>query len=136
MCSPVNLANCGLNSEQHIAHVADGLDHLGALSTKKQHERKWEEHKEFVKVAIKMRQSLWTAASIFCNAGHKGQRGHRGDRNKNDGQQEEAQNKKDEITDKTSMSKCVFEIEDCTKVMDHIKKNIEGVEPENWVARN
>ena len=30
----------------------------------------------------------------------------------------------------------MFKIEDCTKVMDHIKKNIDSMEPENLVARN
>ena len=67
---PVNLADCGPSVEQHIAHVADGLDHLGALSTRKQCERKWEECKEFAKVVLKLRQSLWTAAPNFCNSRH------------------------------------------------------------------
>ena len=53
MCSPVNLPDCGPSVEQNIAHVANGLDHHGALSTGKQCERKWEEHKEFAKVVSK-----------------------------------------------------------------------------------
>ena len=53
MCGQVNLADCRPSVEQHIAHVADGVDHLGASTTGKQCGRKWEERKEFAKVVSK-----------------------------------------------------------------------------------
>ena len=53
VCGPMNIRDCWPSIEEHRAHVARRLNHLHSTSTRDQHARKHQEHKEFAREVVK-----------------------------------------------------------------------------------
>ena len=139
---PVNICDCGPTIEEHRAHVARGLDHLHSTSTRDQCARKFQEYKEFAREVMKNEEITVEGALKFLQF-----QAHREIRVTKEtpeealereaaGQKRKRKSKRMKKTNNTKAAKCNFKIEDCIQVMDHIQKDVVGVEPENWVKKN
>ena len=136
----INLADYGPTFEEHQAHVAEGLDHLGAPTTKFQYQRLIDEYRDFSRVVFKDEAITVERSLKFLQF-----QAHREMRVNNDtpdealekvGQKRKRKTKRMKKTNRTTSKRYVFKATDYTKVMDHIKNDITGVEPENWVVKN
>ena len=136
-----NLSEYGPTIEEHRACIASQLDGLGSKSTKNQYGRKLEEYQEFSKTVFGDDEIAVDRVLKFLQF-----QAHREVRVKKDPQQEpieaivgqkrKRKSTRVKKTDNTKASKYVFKIEDYTKVMDHIQKDIAGLGPENWIIKN
>ena len=136
----LDLANYGPTLEEHQAHVAMGLAHLGSTSTKEQYERKYQEYKEFAKVVFKDEEITVERTLKFLQfQAHREMRVAKqtpDEAVEKAGKKRKYKSKRMKKSDKTKAAKYVFKKQDYIKVMDHIRKNVVGVEPENWVTKN
>ena len=144
-----DLSTYGPTAEEHRGHVRDLGAKTGSSNTIQQYTRLVNEYKEFARVIFK--DESFTVDNVLKFLQFQAHREHRNQAEPDDdpeepeepeenGDQVQQPKKKRQRRNKKSTStkttKYKFNIEDYKKVMDHIKNDIEGIDPESWAPWN
>ena len=145
----MDLANYGPTTEEHRAHVRDQEAKAASESKVKQYKRKVEECVEFANAIYK--DDAITVDRVFKFLQFQAHREQRNNAEPDDDPEvpevetnegehpDHRPNKRQRRTKTTKKGKArkyVFDVEDYKKVMDHIRTDIEGLAPEEWVPWN